>query len=253
MSLLPRPHEETEVHTGIMRLALAAEDARAYWSHFVPGEDAKVRQRRAFEERWFGGKSEERIRGILPYFAARFDAFPEALSVLGRWRHMDPEVRRLICHWHLQLADPLYREFTGRYLDERRGGPRAEITRDLVLRWLGAKFPDRWSPNSASVVASKLLSAAHEAGLVSSNRDPRPLAYPRVPDEALLYLLHLLRGVYFEGALLENPYLASVGLAGPVLEDRLRMLAGVSYRRMGALEDLHFEHPTLTAWAEANL
>ncbi|AKU90920.1 DUF1819 domain-containing protein [Vulgatibacter incomptus] len=242
-------HEEAHIHTGIMRLALATEDARAYWSRVVPGENAKERLRRAFEERWFGGKSEERVAGILRYFYARFDAFPESLPVLGRWREMAPDTRRAICHWHLQLSDPLYRELTGAYLPERRSGPRSEISRYLVLRWLASKFPGRWSSSSAAVVASKLLSAAHEAGLVASNRDPRPLVWPRVPDHALLYLLHLLRGLVFEGTLLENPYLASVGLTGPALEERLRKLPGVSYRRMGALEDLQFEHPTLTAWA----
>lgn len=118
-----RPHEAQQVHAdhaprargrGLPRLLVARQSA----------EDAPTRLRRAFEERWFGGKSEERIRGILPYFAARFDAFPPVLPVLGRSRSTEPETRRLVCHWHLQLADPLYRNFTGAYLVERRAGHR---------------------------------------------------------------------------------------------------------------------------------
>ncbi|MCX5953197.1 MAG: hypothetical protein NTZ40_06835 [Cyanobacteria bacterium] len=37
--------------------------------------------------------------------------------------------------------------------------------------------------------------------------------FPLVPDDALTYLLHLLREVDFEGTVLANPYLRSVGLA----------------------------------------
>jgi hypothetical protein len=47
---------------------------------------------------------------------ARFDAFPNALHVLQRWPHMSPDTRRVVCHWHLQLSDPLYRDFTGTFL-----------------------------------------------------------------------------------------------------------------------------------------
>jgi hypothetical protein len=54
--------------------------------------------------------------------------------------------------------------------------------------------------------ASKLLSAAYSAGLLAGNRDPRAVVFPRVPDDALEYLMYLLREVTFEGTLLSNPY-----------------------------------------------
>ena len=62
---------------------------------------------------------------------------------------------------------------------------------------------------------------------------------------------HLLRGVSFDGTMTDNPYLASVGLVGPVLEDRLRSLAGVSFSRMGDLIEFHWKAPDLMTWAEA--
>ena len=74
--------------------------------------------------------------------------------------------------------------------------------------------PGRWTMATKVQFASKLLSAAYAAGLVASRRDPRPLTVPRVPDDALEYLLYLLREVEFEGTLLDNPYVASVGLDG---------------------------------------
>ena len=100
--------------------------------------------------------------------------------------------------------------------------------------------------------ASKLLSAVFSAGLVGANRDPRPVLIPRVPDEALEYLMYLLREVEFEGTLLQNPYLASVGCEAPSLEDRLRGLPGMAFRRQGDLLEFGWRFTDLHAWASAN-
>ena len=91
------------------------------------------------------------------------------------------------------------------------------------------------------------------SGLVTTNRDPRPLAFPPVPAPALTYLLYLLREVDHGGTLLQNPYLASVGLAGDALDDRLRGLSDLSYQRQGAVTDLSWAFPSLAAWADARL
>ncbi len=102
--------------------------------------------------------------------------------------------------------------------------------------------------------ASKLLSAAFSAGLVTSNRDPRPLAIPRVPDDALEYLMYLLREVSFEGTLLDNPYVASVGLVGACSRGPLAPAClGSRFRRQGDLIDFGWRHASLAAWADAHL
>lgn len=166
---------------------------------------------------------------------------------------MDVTTRQILCHWHVQLSDPLYRDFTGRFLVSRRGARDAKIDRDVVLRWVKTTFPERWSDATIVQFASKLLSAASEAGLVSSKRDPRSLHFPKVPDLALAYMLHLLREAKFDGSLTENPYFASVGLEADFLDQRLRALPSVTYRRMGALTEFDWAFPNLAAWAEASL
>jgi hypothetical protein len=245
-----RPSEATEVHTRILRLALGIEDARSYWEHVEPTVPIADRPLIAFEQRWFGSKSLERVRFLLASFVDRYDAFPEALDVLRRWGSMDAATRQVICHWHLQLSDPLYRGFTGKFLVERRALRDPKIDRDIVLRWVKNEFPHRWSEATLVQFASKLLSAASEAGIISAKRDPRAVLLPKVPDVALAYLMHLLRGVRFAGTLTENPYLASVGLVEGFLDQRLRSLRGVSFRRMAHLTEFDWEAPTLTAWAE---
>lgn len=236
---------ETEaVHTRLLRFTLGVDECRAYWRSSA---DAPLDLDTAFAEYTFGQKSEKRVEVILWNMRARFDAFPPSLSSL---RALDPDVQtaRVICHWHTQLSDPMYRAF-GVWLQERRERMARSVTRDEVVRWVEAQQPGRWSPVTQVGWASKLLSAAREAGLVEGTRDPRALTLPHVSDGALLYLLHLLRAVHVKGTLLDNAYLRSLGLDGGILLDRLRRLAGLRVQRMGDLVDLTFDAPDLDAWA----
>ena len=94
-----------------------------------------------------------------------------------------------------------------------------------------------------------MLNAAKEAGLVAAGKDPRALTLPHVPDPALAYLLQLLRGIRFEGQLVDNPYLRSVGLYGETLDHRLHRLSGLTYHRLGNVADLEWAAPDLRSWA----
>jgi hypothetical protein len=253
-----RHSETTDIHTRLQKLALGVEESRRYWEHVctLPSTRSPTSTDRAlvaFEQRWFGSKSLERVRFLLSNLTERYDSFPEALEVLQRWRMMDAQTRQVICHFHLQLSDPLYRLFTSGFLVERRASPHARIDRPIVLRWLRTEFPDKWSESTLVQFASKLLSATSEAGLVSPKRDPRSLLLPKVSDIALTYMLHLLRTIRFKGTLTNNPYLGSLGLVDGALDQRLRALSAITFRRMGALTELEWHHPTLTAWAEATL
>ena len=246
-----RPSEARELHTRIMKCALEVEDARAYWRH--ADVDSRATPTEAFEAYWFGARSLARIEVLLANLRARFDAFPSALWVLHRWPAMTPETRRLICHWHLQLADPLYRALTGSLLVERRDRPSAHVSRDVVVRWVGDHGRPSWTMSSRIQFASKLLSAAMSAGLVEGSRDPRPLTLPKVPDDALAYLLYLLRETEIEGTLLDNPYLRSVGLQGADLDLRLRALPSLGYEHQADLRAFHWQHQNLQAWAVAEI
>jgi hypothetical protein len=246
-----KPQETTHTHTRLLKCALEIEDARAYWAHTDGSSDTTAQQ--AFDDYWFGARSLARVEVLLANMRARFSAFPAALQTLHRWPHMPPDTRKIICHWHLQVADPLYRAFTGDFMVERRNGPRPELTRDLVVGWVGQQGPDRWTMPTRIQFASKLLSSAFSAGLVGTNRDPRPLILPRVGDDALEYLLYFLREFQFEGTLMENPYLASLGLQGGALDERLRSLPGMAFQRQGDLIDFRWRYANLQAWAEANL
>jgi hypothetical protein len=244
------PEEATVVHTRLLRITLAVDESQAYWENAAPDLPSTAMAGVAFEGRWFGGKSAARVRQLLHDMASRYAAFPESLAVLRRWSAMSAATRRLVCHWHLQLSDPLYRRFSGLFLTERRaaGAAAGGLTRDLVARWVRAEGGERWAPATCVQFASKLLTTAFEAGLVAGRRDPRPLATPRIPDDAVAYLLYLLRGIRFAGTLFDNPYLASVGLTGPLLDARIAHLDDLTLRRIGDVVDVEWRAPSLEAW-----
>lgn len=242
--------EEQRFHNRLQKTTLAVAEARVYWALWTPGAAKDGVASRAFEERWFGARSAARVRVLLESLRARFDAFPEAFEVLRRWREIDSSTRTLVCHWHLQLSDPLYRAFTGELLPSLRRAGQMKTSRGEVLRWMAAIEPSRWGPASRIQLASKLLTAAREAGLVGPGQDARPIQMPVVPDVALGYLLHLLRGVRVTGTLLENPYTASVGLAGEDIEGRLTTLRDLTFRKQGGIAEFEWKADCLSAWAD---
>lgn len=234
-----RSGEVTEPHTRILRLTLVVQESRAYWEALDPALKGAARVERAFTERWFGNKSLARVKLLLANFATRFDAYPEALEQLRAWKPLERGTRALVCHWHLQLSDPLYRQFTGAWLAPRREEGRSEFDRDTVARWIADVGPANLAPSTRFQFATKLIRAADEAGLVSpASKGPRTALAPSVPDEALSYLVRLLQLVPHEGSWQDNPYFRSVGLTPELVEVRLRRLPDVTYRRMGELVEL---------------
>jgi len=218
------PAEVAIPHTRLLQLALAVPESRAYWAHVTPGVPPARRALQAFEERWFGAKSLHRVRRLLTNLAARFDAYPAALEAIRRSPALDPASRRLICHWHLMLADPLYRAFAAGFLVARRADGVPTVDLQAARRFVETTLPDRWGPATTRQFAQKLLAAASEAGLISARVDPRRFLQPLVTDAAIAHLVALLREVRYPGPVLESPYAASLGVPADVLARRLRAL-----------------------------
>lgn len=241
--------EVSQFHTRLLRTSLALEESRAYWKHFSVDIPREQRAVIAFEERWFGSKSMARVRSLLVEFSHRFEAYPMSLAVLQHWQPNDPTTRQNICHWHMQLSDPIYRNFTGVFLEQRRLQPNSDIDRDIVARWVTQQLESEWSAATTFRLATGLIATAAAAGLCSENSGMRSLKYPKVTDEALAYWLYFLRDLYFEGSLLSNPYFNSVGLFESFLEQRLSRLPGLSFTRMGDLYDFGWHYVGLKSWA----
>jgi hypothetical protein len=247
----PGAKEEIAIHTRMLRIGLAESDSQVYWAQgdreIPEGEKVQV----AFEERWFGSRTQARVRYLMNNLAARFDAFPGSLEVLARWNPTDIADRTVLCHWHVQLSDPLYREFTSNVLAARWHRPEPTIDRTSTVRWVEQKTEGRWSSATSQRMAVGLLATAAEAGLCEKTKSIRTLSYPRVSDLALGYLLYLLRDLKFEGNLKDNPYLLSVGLDGDLWEQRVRKLPWVDYRRMSDVHDLTWHFDSLSSWGQA--
>lgn len=247
------PREATEVHTRILRCMLAAEDCYAYWQHVDTTVPVERRAGVAFQARWFGVKSEARVRTLLVNMVERFDAFPEALALLQSLGSVAATLRPWICHLHLQLSDPIYRRFSGEYLPERRAEGYSAIDRAVAARWVESIAPDRWSTTTSMKFAANMLSAAAEAGLVKGRKDPRGLTLGSVPDAVVGYALYLLRTVEYEGTFSENPYLRSLGIDPSLFSQAAAHVPGIRFRGLGGVQELDFRYPSLTAWGNENL
>ena len=68
--------ETTETHTRKLCLALGIEESRSYWERSGSAVHQTDRGLIAFEERWFGEKSLERVRFLVSPFSERYDAYP---------------------------------------------------------------------------------------------------------------------------------------------------------------------------------
>jgi hypothetical protein len=242
-----RAREEDRLHTRVLKCTLELANSRVFWAQ--SSSVGPMQAEEAFEAGWFGHRSLTRMRELLTNLRARYGAFPAALQVLHRWQGMGGDTQKLICHWHLQLSDPLYRLFSGTFLPDRLLQGQPTVSKQQVVTWLGEAGGGRWAGSTRLQLASKLLSSAHSAGLIQGKRDPRPIVFPLVPDDALTYLVHLLREVDFEGTVVENPYLRSVGLEGSLLNDRLKRLPDLRYGRQGDLVDMGWKHEGLAEWA----
>lgn len=248
-ALSTAPVEGQHLHTRILRVMLATEDSIAYWRVAPRAAVDADRLRVAFDSRWFGAKSESRVKTLLGDMALRFDAYPCALAALHAW---DPPrfLAPWLCHFHTQLADPIYRAFTGEFLPERRLAGYTRVDREAVARWVGERWPDRWSPITCLKFGSNLLATAAEAGLFKERRDPRELHAPRAPKLAVEYLFYLLREVRTEHALLDSPYVRALAASSSERADLVHHLPTVRVHSLGDVTEFTWLHNDLLSWAQ---
>ena len=242
------PAERRQLHTRLLRCMLAADDCYAYWRNVDPKVPLALRAGVAFEQRWFGVKSEARVRTLVGDMFERFDAYPEALAFLRKAVGMPSGLRLLVCHLHVALADPAYRRFVGHLIPDRRAEGRTTIDRPTVARWVDSLAPDRWSPVTRMKFASNLLATARDVGIVRGTRDPRELPPFTAPDFALGYALYVLRGVRIEGTLADNPYLRSLGVGPESLARKAARIPGVRVGELGSAVAVTLLEPDLAVW-----
>jgi hypothetical protein len=252
-SRVGKRREATGVHTRILRTTLATDDCYAYWQKVDMSIPASERARVAFEERWFGLKSDARVRTLMGDMLERFDAFPEALELLHQLRTVPAALRPWICHVHTALADPIYRQFAGAFLPERRALGYASVDREQVARWVNELYPERWAGATATKFGSNLLATAFEAGLLTERRDPRPLTAVVAPEIVVAYTLYLLREVAIEGSLTDNVYLRGMGIGTDSFRFIAARMTGIRFAELGGVAEVTFTEPSLLAWGLKHL
>jgi Putative inner membrane protein (DUF1819) len=227
---------------------LATDDCYAYWQKADTRIPAAQRAGVAFAERWFGLKSDARVRTLMGDMLERFDAFPEALHLLQELGTVPATLRPWLCHVHTALADPIYRQFTGAFLPERRALGYTTVDREQVARWVNELYPERWAGVTLLKFGSNLLATAFEAGLLKDRRDPRQLSAVTAPEVIVAYVLYLLRTVTFEGSLTDNLYLRGLGIRSDSFRFIAARMPGIRFAELGGVAELTFTEPSLDAW-----
>jgi hypothetical protein len=162
-----------------------------FWRHATIGEQAAERRHRATQEAWFPGLSEARLRYLLAELEKRFPA--DSLNTLKTWQPSDELQAPLVCHWHLQWSDPLYRDFTSGFLVGAWARPEAGVTVNAVDDWLAQRGSHAdWSPATRRRLASGLLAAARDAGFLKGQGREKELRTVTVDQPSLNYLRSLL-------------------------------------------------------------
>ena len=175
----------TEEHTGLLRMGLEVEASRIFWKLATEGETSRERRARASAEDWYPDFSEARLRYVLSELERRFP--PATRSALRAWS--PEEQSALVCHWHLQWSDPLYRDFTSSYLVTAWAMPDQGIGVSDVEGWLLQRGTHHgWSPSTRRRLASGLLGAATEAGFLAGHGRRRELRTVGVDRTSLAYL-----------------------------------------------------------------
>jgi hypothetical protein len=172
-------------------MGLQVDASMRFWSHVQAGESAAERRRRAAQEGWYPELSEARLKYLLSELEKRFPQ--SSLPALQAWSPEGERQAPLVCHWHLQCSDPLYRDFTSSYLVRLWARPDHGLSVAEVDAWLAARAPDRgWSATTRRRLASGLLGAAAEAGLLKGSGRKKEVRTVNVDAASMGYLRSVL-------------------------------------------------------------
>ena len=198
--------EVTAPHTGLLRLGLAVPQSLIFWERATSDLKTSDLAREAFEAHWFGDSTQARTRYLIGQLQRRFP-FVVRQALRSELANLQKE---LICHWHLQLTDPLYRAYTGEFILSCWSGTTTSIDLESSVDWVREQpIAQNWQPATIRRLASGLLSAATDAGLCKGNsRTEKELRIPTVTEADMKYLALLLDQAECRDRL---PYSLSVG------------------------------------------
>lgn len=206
--------EVTEPHTGLLRLGLALPQSLIFWERARHDATPSELVQTALEEGWYPELSRARVDYLVKQLARRFPF--SARRMLEFQRRAENSGNQLVCHWHLQLTDPLYRHFTRDFLLSQWSTGNASVDLEECENWVREQEVARdWKPVTVRRMGSGLLNAATEAGLCSgSGRGEHLLKIPTVNTEDIEYLRLLLAEAGASEQL--HGYLLSVGVSAEV-------------------------------------
>ncbi|MCB1177005.1 MAG: hypothetical protein KDK36_05440 [Leptospiraceae bacterium] len=150
----------------------------------------------AIQNRWFGNKSDARIKHLFQVFNSRYLAYPKPISLLKKNIH---KMNQLDWNWiiyiHLLVTDPVFRWFSCDYLFSLSLGE--EFSRDELARNMEEVLKDHIRTNTRITLSAKLITAGKFLGILKGGSYFKysPLDFSHF---GLYYVLYFLQTLSFD-------------------------------------------------------
>lgn len=185
----------TKPHFHLLKISSLPSETKIFIERY-PSDGKSISKDQIIRDRWFGNKSDARIKNIVQVFHSRFLIFQNAFSFLkSNFTLFGNADWKWIILIHLIVTDPNIRWFACKFLPTISEG--YEFSKDQVARAIEPLMGENIRANTRITYSSKLIGAFKSIGLVSGKSK-----FARVRLEysplGFYYVLYLLQSIQFD-------------------------------------------------------
>lgn len=193
----------TDYHFHLLKVNALIPETRTFVARCAETHEA-ISVDTAIRERWFGNRSDARVKNFLQVFNLRYRKYHKVFNLLLRYHQ-----RLTLADWqvvvlvHLLVSDPFFRWFVTEFIAKMP--IKSPVSTQSVFRSLNAIMPDHIRSNTRETYAMKLITAAKAVGLINGNEDNQT-AHVGLSLLSLYYLLYFLESINMDpGDFLQSP------------------------------------------------
>lgn len=186
----------TSPHFHLLKVGILPDDTKSFINRYTISE-SNSNPEKGIRERWFGNRSDERVRHLIQVFHSRFVVYETGFSFL---QHNFDKFSFQDWNWiiaiHMILSDPTFRWFVTEFLPSI--SLEHDFSRNQLSRDLGNNLGESTKMNTKITYSSKLLTASKALKIIKKSNDN----YRKVPLEVsqlgFYYILFLLQSIDFD-------------------------------------------------------
>lgn len=193
----------TDYHFHLLKVNALIPETRTFISRCAETH-AAISVDTAIRERWFGNRSDARVKNFLQVFNLRYRKYGKVFDLLLRYHQKftlaDWQVVVLV---HLLVSDPFFRWFVSEFL--AKIPIKSPVSTQALFRSLNSTMPDHIRSNTRVTYAMKLITAAKAVGLIDAT-EVNQTAHVSLSLLSLYYMLYFLESINMDpGDFLQSP------------------------------------------------